>query len=378
MAAGCEAELGPERVRGAVIVAAGCGAPLASISVRTGGHPVPNDEGASATAEICELLGVRSEGPAIFLLSGGASSLLVEPSAPITLEEKIEANRLLLVSGADIAAVNTVRKHLSAVKGGRLLRRTRARPLITLILSDVVGDDPSVIGSGPTVPDPTTFDDAVDVVRRRGVAPHLPPSVQERLERGRRGEIKETVKPGDPEVEGAHTVVIGSIAMALAAAAVEAQRLGYEPLVDGTPLTGDTTPAARGWLEAVRRHVDGRRCCALAGGETTVVVRGTGRGGRNQEFALAMAEPMAGVALAALSAATDGIDGPTDAAGAFVDGTTLARARAAGLDPAVSLAANDSLGFFDLLGDLFRCGPTGTNVMDIKIAVGVPGEAGRT
>ena len=168
--------------------------------------------------------------------------------------------------------------------------------------------------------------------------------------------------------------MIGNNGLALRAAAAAARDLGYEPSITTEPLTGDTTVAAQRWLDGVRRHIEGRRCCAIAGGETTVAVRGTGRGGRNQEFALALARPLSGGAVAVLSAGTDGIDGPTDAAGAFVDGESAARAQVLGLDPSGALAANDSYGLFERLGDLFRCGPTGTNVMDIKLAIGLPSE----
>jgi len=373
MAAGCEAALGAERLRGLVIVADGCEVPLASIDVRAAGHPLPDARGAAATADLCKLV-ETAPGPVLCVISGGASALLVAPRPPVTLAEKLDVNRALLACGAEIGEFNAVRKHLSAVKGGALLRRTSGRPMITLALSDVVGDDPSTIGSGPTTPDATTFADAMRVVRKYGIATALPSSVRDLLARGCKGRIEETLKPGDPAAGGAQTVVIGNNALALRAAAAKAMDLGYEPLITTEPLVGDTTVTARQWLRGVRTHIEGRRCCAIAGGETTVAVRGAGQGGRNQEFALALAEPISGGAVAVLSAGSDGIDGPTDAAGAFVDGESSARAQAMGLDPSRALAANDSYGFFDRLGDLFRCGPTGTNVIDIKLAVGLPSE----
>ncbi len=372
MAAGCEAAIGAPPMGGLVIVPDGCEAPLAMVGVRTASHPLPDQRGARATDELCGALAAAGDRPVLCLISGGASSLLVRPRQPVTLAEKIEVNRLLLASGADIGEVNTVRKHLSAVKGGGLLRFARARPVVTLVLSDVVGDDPSVIGSGPTTPDRSTFAEALGALCKYALADRIAPAARGLLERGMRGEIPETVKPGDAESVGVHTSVIGNNRRALAAAADAAHRLGYEPLVGDAALVGDTTAAARGWLQGVRDQIEGRRCCAIVGGETTVTVRGYGRGGRNQEFALALAEPLAGAAVAVLSAGTDGIDGPTDAAGAFVDGATLERARAMGLDPAAALAANDSYGFFSALDDLLRSGPTGTNVMDIKLAVGLP------
>jgi glycerate-2-kinase len=371
MAAGCEAALGAPRLSGLVIVPEGCGMPLASIGVRLAGHPLPDQRGAAATAELCGMV-AAADGPVLCLISGGASSLLCEPRPPVTLDEKTAVNHLLLASGADIGEVNTVRKHLSGVKGGGLLRRVRTRPVVTLVLSDVVGDDPSIIGSGPTTPDPSTFADALAVLRKYAIAERVPPAVRRLLQLGVGGGVAETLKPVDPETAGTETTVIGSNRMALAAAADEARRLGYEPRLDPRPLIGDTTAAARRWLADIRAGVEGRRVCVIGGGETTVTVRGPGRGGRNQEFALALAEPLAGARVAVLSAGTDGIDGPTDAAGAFVDGHTCERAAAIGLAPSAALTANDSYGFFDRLGDLLRCGPTGTNVMDLKLAVGLP------
>jgi glycerate-2-kinase len=372
MAAGCEVALGAHRVGGIVIVADGCEARLESILLRVAGHPIPDVRGADATDELCRVLAAAAERPVLGLISGGASSLLIRPRPHVALAEKVEVNRLLLASGADIAEVNAVRKHLSAVKGGGLLRLTRARPMVTLVLSDVVGDDPGIVGSGPTTPDPSTFAEAIRVLQKFDLLERVAPSVRDLLDRGRRGAAPETVKPGDPEAAATATVVIGNNRLALAAAADAARRLGYEPLLDEAPLLGDTRDAARRWLHKLRGGIEGARACAITGGETTVTVRGQGRGGRNQEFALALVEPLAGAEVAVLSAGTDGIDGPTDAAGAFVDGGSRDRALALGLDPSAALAANDSYGFFDRLGDLLRCGPTGTNVMDIKLAVGLP------
>jgi len=371
MAAGCEAALGAARVGGLVIVPDGCQVPLASVALRLAGHPLPDQRGVAATAELCEIL-AAANGPALCLVSGGASSLLCEPRPPVSLAEKTAVNRLLLASGADIGEVNAVRKHLSGVKGGGLLRRTRTRPVVTLALSDVVGDDPSTIGSGPTTPDSSTFADALAVLRKYDIVERVPPTVRSLIERGAKGGVAETLKPGEPSAAGAETVIVGSNRIALTAAAEEARRLGYVPRLDPRPVVGDTAVAARRWLADMRSEVDGQRVCAIAGGETTVTLVGSGRGGRNQEFALALAEPLAGGAIAVLSAGTDGIDGPTDAAGAFVDGQTCARAAAAGLTPSAALVANDSYAFFDRLGDLLRCGPTGTNVMDIKLALGLP------
>jgi glycerate-2-kinase len=286
------------------------------------------------------------------------------------LEDKATTTKLLLESGADIHAVNTVRKHLSAVKGGGLLRQTQRR-ILTLLLSDVIGDETGAIGSGPTAPDDTTFADAWAVLVRHQLDTRVPPSVVRVLHDGMAERSAETVKPEDGEAARCHNVIIGSNRTALEGAAAAARRRGWQVVIEDSPLHGDTTMAARSFAARVReltaRVGERQPLCILAGGETTVQVRGGGRGGRNQEFALAAA--LAGTSGTLLSAGTDGIDGPTDAAGAFVDGTTLQRAHACHLDLDAALQANDSYTAFSRLGDLFRCGPTGTNVMDIKISL---------
>jgi glycerate-2-kinase len=295
---------------------------------------------------------------------------LVCPRPPVTLEDKTTTTRLLLACGADFHAVNTVRKHLSAVKGGGLLRQTQRR-ILALLLSDVVGDETSTIGSGPTAPDETTFADAWAVLVHHHLETRVPPSIVRLLHDGMAERIAETVKPESSEAARCRNVIIGSNRTALQGAAMAARRRGWAVVIDDRPLHGDTTVAARRFAARIRELAvrAGKRqpLCILAGGETTVEVRGGGRGGRNQEFALAVA--LAGTSDTVLSAGTDGIDGPTDAAGAFVDGTTLQRAHACRLDLDAALRANDSYTAFSRLGDLFRCGPTGTNVMDIKIAL---------
>jgi len=372
MAAGCESALGAENVRGAVLTADGCGATLGSVECAFGGHPVPDARGFEATARLAAFVG-EAPGAVLFLLSGGASSLLVQPRPPVTLADKIAVSRLLLASGAPIAAFNTVRKHLSLVKGGGLLRRARGK-VFTLALSDVVGDDPQVIGSGPTVADPTTYADARAIMVRFDVLARAPASVRQVIEAGCRGDLPETVKPGDPEASRSALRVIGSNRLALDGAAAEAEAEGLEVRRLAEPIEGDGAAAALAFAELLRREAaealaSGRVRCLLAGGETTVVVRGPGRGGRNQEFALALAERIAGLPVSLLSAGSDGVDGPTDAAGAFIDGATLSRAAALGLTPADHLAANDSYGFFARLDDLFQPGATGTNVMDLVFAL---------
>jgi glycerate 2-kinase len=371
MAAGCEAALGDACAGGLVVVADGCSVPLRGIDVAFGSHPIPDQRSFDAANLLAGRM-VASRDPVICTISGGASSLVVQPRPPVTLADKIAVNRLLLACGADIADVNVVRKHLSGLKGGGLLRLIKPRPLVTLLLSDVVGDDPSLIGSGPTTADPSTFSEARAILEKFAILDHVSQAVRDLLDRGIRGDVDETVKAADPAAVDTESVVIGNNRLALEAAAAEARRLGYEPVLEPTPLIGDTTQAAQRWLDRIAGDVDGRRVCAIVGGETTVTLRGAGRGGRNQEFALALAERLAGRSIAVLSAGTDGIDGPTDAAGAWVDGRTMRRSEAIGLHPRSALATNDSYGFFDPLGDLLRCGPTGTNVTDIKLAVGLP------
>jgi glycerate 2-kinase len=335
-----------------------------------GGHPFPNAGSLRAGRAVWSLLRrARASDVVLVLLSGGASSLLVLPAAGITLRDKIATNRFLLRAGATIAEVNAVRKHLSRLKGGGLVRRAGEARVVSLLLSDVIGSSPSVIGSGPTAADPTTYAQALRVLMRHGILDRLPARVPRHLERGDQGEIAETLKPGERR---SWNVVIGDNRSALAAASHEARSLGFECRVLTASMRGDTGACARRFAAEIRSRArrDGRPICLLAGGETTVEVHGPGRGGRNQEFALVLAEELAGLrGVHCLSAGSDGIDGPTDAAGAFVDGSTTERAARMGLEPGAFLEENDSYGFFRRLDDLFRPGPTGTNVMDLKIAI---------
>jgi hydroxypyruvate reductase len=371
MAAACEQILGAAAVSGEVIVADGCARNTESIRVTEAGHPLPDRRGEDATQRIVEMLRIGRAGGTLCLISGGASSLLVQPQPPVRLQDKITTTRLLLECGAEIGEMNCVRKHLSAVMGGGLGRLVRGR-LSSLLLSDVVGDDPATIGSGPTVPDPTTFTDAWQVLERYNLIERVPGAVAQLLRDGVKGQIAETLKPGSPEAERCRNLIVGSNRTALQGAAEAARSLGWTVHIEANPLRGDTTPAARKFgaaLGQLTHQTAGTRLCVLAGGETTVTVTGPGRGGRNQEFALALIREVAGLPIVLLSAGTDGIDGPTEAAGAFVDGTSLQRARTLGLDPEAALVANDSYSFFAALGDLFQCGPTGTNVMDTKVAL---------
>jgi glycerate-2-kinase len=306
----------------------------------------------------------------LVLLSGGASAMLAAPAEGLSLTDKIETTSALLRAGVPIEAMNAVRKHLSRIKGGRLAAASGRT--ITLALSDVHGrseDDPSVIGSGPTVADDTTYADALSVIGES--AANVPPTVLDHLERGARGEIEETLKPGDKRLASATFEVVGNRHTVLEAALRAAQEHGYVSHVLPTATTGEARAAAQRFFSEVRwLAADGvRPLCVIAAGETTVTVMGEGKGGRNQEFALALAPMLGGFgrATAFASAGTDGIDGPTDAAGAIVDSSTLDRAMRAGVDWKRSLSANDSYHFFEPLGDLVRWGPTGTNVGDLQV-----------
>lgn len=372
MAAGCERVLGAENLRGEVVVADGCALDLQTITVTEAGHPLPDGRGAAAARRLIDLVKAPQADAILGLFSGGASSLLVCPRPPISLDDKVRTTRLLLDCGADINELNTVRKHLSLVKGGGLLRHAAA-PVTTLIISDVVGDDPGTIASGPTSPDPTRFADAWAVLQRYHLTRRVPRTVARLLRDGVGGRLPETVKPDSPEAARCCNLVIGSNRTALHGAADMAREMGCRVHIETDPLVGDTADTARHFAARIRtlagEHRARQPLCILAGGETTVRVHGRGRGGRNMEFALALADVIAGTQLAVLSAGTDGVDGPTTAAGAFVDGTTRERAAQRRLNPALALADNDSHTFFAQLGDLFECGPTGTNVMDIKIAL---------
>jgi hydroxypyruvate reductase len=346
------------------------------------GHPAPN-EASVAAGESALALAERSAsgGGLLVLLSGGASALLVAPVAGVSLGDKTETSRRLMEAGAPIHELNCVRKHLSRIKGGQLA--AAARRTVTLALSDVhgpVADDPSVIGSGPTVPDETTFEDALAIVRARNV--DLPDSVRAHLERGARREASETPKPGDPRIAESIYQVIGNRQTAVAGAVRVARSRGYRAVTLDAATTGEAREAGRAFVEEARRIAGDvlGPLCVIGSGETTVTVRGGGRGGRNQEFALAAAALLrspAGEAPQASgrgpavlgSAGTDGIDGPTDAAGAIVDSTTVDRAERLGLDPGAALAGNDSYRFFERLGDLILWGPTDTNVGDLHVLI---------
>jgi glycerate 2-kinase len=338
-----------------------------------GAHPVPTE--ASEAAGRRALAFAQSLGPdddLLILLSGGASALMAVPADGITLDDKRRTTALLLRGGADIHALNTVRKHLSAIKGGRLAAATRAT-CRALAISDVIGDDLSVIASGPTVPDASRFADALDIVTsfepRSGGA--FPDAVKRRLADGAAGSIDETPKPGDARLARTDTHVIGSRRDAMNGAVAEAGTRGYRVVRLDDAIVGEARIAAAGHMRAVMQIAAGigRPACIVSSGETTVHVTGAGRGGRNQEFVLAAAEILGQieVAGAVASVGTDGIDGPTDAAGAYADATTIDRALGEGLAPDRFLHDNNSYAFFEALGDLIHTGPTGTNVGDLQV-----------
>jgi hydroxypyruvate reductase len=378
MMAAAETVLGDRLAAGLCVTKRGYGRSLSRARLLEAGHPVPDEVGLAAAGEVESLLAGGREGDLVLvLISGGGSALLPAPAQGVTLAEKQAVTSLLLASGADIAEMNCVRKHLSRLKGGGLCRRAAPARVATLVLSDVVGDPLDVVASGPTVPDPTTFSDALAVLDRRGLRERVPPAALARLEAGARGEVPETPKPGDPVFRGGPPLLVGSNRIAVEAGARRARSLGYRPLVLSTSVTGEAREVAQ-VLAAVAREAraSGRParppCCLLSGGEPTVTLRGGGKGGRSQELALSAALALEGVAgVALLSAGTDGTDGPTDAAGAICDGDTAARARALGLDPRRHLDGNDAYPLFAALGDLVVTGPTQTNVMDLHvIAVG--------
>jgi glycerate 2-kinase len=364
------ADLPQNRIAGLAITRHGYGRPTRRIPVVEAGHPVPDKAGISATKRVLKLAdAVDANDLVLVLLSGGASANWIAPVFGLTLEEKQAVTRALLKSGAAIGEMNTVRKHLSRIKGGRLAQRAHPAKVVTLAISDVPGDDPAVIGSGPTVPDPTTLADAREIVRRYRLA--LPEAVTRALDSA----ANETPKPGDKVFAESDYRIVARPADALRAAAERAKAAGYECVMLGDRLQGEAREVAaehsRLALELAAAH---RRAVILSGGELTVTLRGNGRGGPNQEYALALAISLNDApGVAALAADTDGTDGgsgrPDDPAGAFVGPTTLRRARAAGLDPAAFLVDNNSTGFFNAIGDLFRPGPTFTNVTDFRAIV---------
>lgn len=342
------------------------------VAVQLARHPVPDERGVAATRQIVDqLTGATERDLVLVLISGGGSALLTLPAPGISLDDMQTLTTALLACGASIDEINCLRKHLDLVKGGGLARLAAPATVATLILSDVVGNPLDVIASGPTVPDSTSFADAWGVLERYDLVATAPPAVVARLHAGRGGAADETPKAGDPLFARVQNLLVGSNPLAAAAALAAARAEGFNALLLTTFLQGEARVVGR-VLAAVAREMAAtgqplpRPACIIAGGETTVTLRGSGRGGRNQELALAAVRDLAGLAdVALVTLATDGGDGPTDAAGAVVTGATLAQALAQGRDPAAALADNDAYPFFAALGDLLQPGPTSTNVNDL-------------
>jgi hydroxypyruvate reductase/glycerate 2-kinase len=347
--------------------------PFRKLKVLEAGHPIPDEYGYAGTAEVVSILQKADENTLVLcLVSGGGSALLVSPCSGITLQEKQTVSELLLRAGAEISELNTVRKHISAVKGGRLAELARPARIISLVLSDVIGDRLDVIASGPTAPDKTTFSEAHKVLEKYKLLDRIPVSVRRVIEDGIKGRIPDTPKEGNPLFSAVENIIIGSNRIALNAAKQKAEEFGFGAEIISSELQGESKEVGK-WLaeKAVKMRNDdksNRPFCLISGGETTVTVKGKGLGGRNMELALAFAMEVDGIdGSILLSAGTDGTDGPTDAAGAIVDGRTVETARIAGLDPEVYLNNNDSYNFFKKIDGLFITGPTGTNVMDVQI-----------
>lgn len=376
MARALEGILGDRIADGAICVKYGHGLALKRIRVFEGAHPLPDASGQQATREIMDL--VHQAGPRdliVSCISGGGSALLPAPVGSVTLADKQALTDSLLACGASIHEINALRKHLSASKGGNLMKLAYPARVVNLMLSDVVGDDMDTIASGPFVPDASTYQDALDILAHYGLLSTVPATILQHLRSGADGLAPETPKKGDAIFEKALNVIVGSNIQALCAGREEADRLGYTSVVLSSTMEGDTAEVA-GIHAAIAREIRATGnpvaapACVLSGGETTVVIKGTGMGGRNQEFALSLVQAAAGIPDSLFaSIGTDGTDGPTDAAGAIVDSETLARAQAMGLDAGRFAQNSDSYHFFAQLGDLIITGPTRTNVMDVRICL---------
>jgi hydroxypyruvate reductase len=376
MAQAAERVLGRRIAAGLINVKYGYTVKLRRIELNECGHPVPDLNGVAGAERIARIAaGAGKDDLVICLISGGASALLPLPAEGITLEEKQAATRLLLASGANIHEINAIRKHISRIKGGQLARLAAPARVESLMLSDVIGDNLDVIGSGPTAPDVSTFAGALEILDRYGIRERVPASVRERIEQGARGAVPETPKPDDPAFARVRNTIVGSNRLALAAAASCARSLGYRTLVLSSEIQGEAREIARMHAAIAREMALAGRpvkppACIITGGETTVTLRGDGLGGRAQEFALAAAIDISGLSnVVVFVAGTDGSDGPTNAAGAVADGQTLSRQP----DARRYLERNDSYHYFESLGDLVITGPTNTNVMDIHIILAGPG-----
>jgi glycerate-2-kinase len=374
MAAAVESLLGEKIDKGLIITKYGHGIPLQHCRVLEAAHPVPDAQGVAAANALIDL--VSTAGPhdvVLCLISGGGSALSPAPVPGIGLEDKEIVTQLLLDCGASIHQINTVRKHLSRLKGGHLCQHAPQAKIISLILSDVIGDDLEIIASGTTVQDSGTFADCMQIVHGYNLLPRLPASVSEYLQQGCSGQVQETPKPGNPIFENTTNHIVGSLSQALLAADEKARLLGFHSLILSSSLHGEAKEVAKVLCSVGKEVRTWHRplcppACIVSGGETTVTIKGTGLGGRNMELALAAVTELSGLrSMVLLSAGTDGTDGPTDAAGAFAAGSTQTQAQKRGLYPQKYLTNNDSYHFFQEIDDLFITGPTGTNVMDMQI-----------
>jgi glycerate 2-kinase len=376
MALAVEELLGERITGGAVIVKRGHTVPLRKLEIMEAGHPIPNQAGVDATETIVALLRRTLETDLILcLISGGASALLACPSVGLSLQDKQQTTQTLLHCGAPIQEINAIRKHISKVKGGRLAELAYPATVVSLLLSDVIGDSVDIIGSGPTAPDPSTFADCLPVIERYGVGEIIPGAVRRILQKGVAGEAAETPKSDNPVFAKVQNLIVGNNQSALRGAKERAQALGYQTLILSSSVEGEAKKVAIDLAAIAKDILTGRGrvhrpACIISGGETTVTIDSDGVGGRNQELALAAAVEINGMeGVVALSGGTDGTDGPTDAAGAIVDGTTLERARDKGLDARDYLRRHDSYPLLRTVGDLLVTGPTLTNVMDLQLVL---------
>ena len=377
MAQAVEGVLGDRLEGGLVIVKYGYTAALEKVEVVEGGHPIPDEAGQRGANDLLEMVkGLGEDDLVLCLISGGGSALLPVPVEGVGLAEKQETTKILLESGASIHEINAIRKHLSRIKGGWLAKAAAPATVVSLVLSDVIGDDLDVIASGPTVGDRSTFAECLRVIERYHLESRIPPAVWDHLQKGAAGTVQETPKPDDPVFRTAYHLIVGSNILCLEATARKAEELGYHTRILSSLVEGETREVAKAHGAILKEIIRTGKplappACIISGGETTVTIHGKGKGGRNQEFVLACGMEIAGWEGAAVfSAGTDGTDGPTDAAGAFADWRMAERAQEMGLDPNAALRENDSYPFFERLGDLIITGPTNTNVMDVRILIG--------
>jgi len=376
MAQAVEEVLGERIKAGEINVKYNHALPLDIITLNEAGHPVPDEAGFKGTQRIIKILEKTGEKDLVLcLISGGGSALLPYPAEGITLDEKRQLTQILLESGATIHEMNVLRKHVSCVKGGKLARLAYPATLVTVILSDVIGDDLDSIASGPTVPDRSTYADCLRILHKYSVRNNIPEAVLDHFEKGARGLIEETPKADDPAFEKTQNVIVASNSLAVQAAESKADELGYNSLILSSYIEGETRDVALVHAAIAKEILKtgepvSKPACVISGGETTVTIRGKGKGGRNQEFVLAAAIAIDGLEnVVILSGGTDGTDGPTDAAGALADGRTVSRAANQGLDAQEYLRNNDSYSFFNPLGELLKTGPTFTNVMDLQLVI---------